>query len=314
MRVAILSFYSGLIERGVETWAKNLKEKLARKVNIEIFGGEKFGSKVDWSSKRERYWRGLVLLHVFYTLPEWIKSDIVVPTNGTLQSVVCRLVTWVLGKPMIVFGHSGPGADDKFNLLCSPNVFVAFSSFQADWAKKFKLPWTKVVVIPHAVDTNVFRPAKKKVKENIVLCVAANMPDKRVDLVRNAVAEIPNAKFMAVGNGNEFRFPYSKMPEVYRKAKVFCFVPKSHEAFGLVYLEAMASNLPVVAIDDPIRREIVGSAGLFVENPEDVGKLSDAIQKALEIDWKDKPRRQSQKFGWDIIIDKYVDLFKNLSR
>lgn len=314
MRVAILSFYNGLVDRGVEVWARSLKEKIGDRFEIKILGGEKFGSKINWKIKNYNYWRWLILEHVIATLSVWSKVDVIIPTNGTIQTVVCRLVTWILGKPMVVFGHSGLGADDKFNLLCSPNVFVAFSSFQARWANKYRLPWTKVVVIPHAVDTDIFKPPKKKVKESIILCVAANTPDKRIDLVIEAIKRIPNVEFMAVGKGNQYEFPYSKMPEIYKKAKVFCFVPKPHEAFGLVFLEAMASNLPVITTDDPVRREVVGDAGIYIKNPENSQILANAIKEAMEIRWGVRPRKQAEKFGWDKIVLKYEELFDSFTK
>lgn len=284
MKIAILSFYSEKYYRGVETWARNLKKHLS---GIQIFSG--------WQS---------------YNPLLWIKADIVVPANGRFQVLLARLFC----KKIVVFGHSGPGADDKWNLWCSPNIFVAFSSPQAAWANKFKLPWTKIIVIPHAVDTKIFQPVNQKVIKNTVLCVASNDPNKRINLVARAVALLPGVELVAVGQGNPVQADWKDIPKIYQQAKVFCFVPWEREAFGLVFLEALASNLPVVTIDDPIRREIVGEAGVFVKNPENISDLAKAIKLALQTDWKDKPRRQAEKFSWDIIAHQYSDLCKSLAR
>lgn len=286
MSILIISRYFGKIDRGAETWAKDMKER---------FGG------VD------------VVPNVF-VLPRLVKSDVIIPTNGRFQVLACRIIAWILGKPMVVFGHSGPGADDKWNLLCSPDVFVAFSEEQTKWAGRFKLPWTRVVKIPHAVDLERFKPAKKKPREKIVLCVAANMPSKRVGLVKTAVGRLRGFRFVAVGKGNQIETVFEEMPEVYRRADVFCFVPFPQEAFGLVFLEALSCNLPVVATDDPVRREIVGDAGVFVKNPEDASELAGAIKKAYETDWDRKPRKQAEKFGWDKIRKKYEELFEGLRK
>ncbi|MBI5358401.1 glycosyltransferase family 4 protein [Candidatus Amesbacteria bacterium] len=270
-KIAILSKYSGIYNRGVESWAENLR----RKLNVDINPTNILG------------------------------YDIIIPTNGRAQVFIYRLITWIFGKKLVVFGHSGPGADDKWNLWCSPNVFVAFSSPQADWAKKFKLPWTKVIIIPHAVDTEVFFPSNIP-KTHDVLCVAANSRDKRVDLVRKAA---PN--LLVVGSGQELEVEHSKMPVIYNQSRVFCFVPQPWEAFGLVFLEAMACNLPVVTIDDPVRRGIVGEAGVFVKNPENAKELANAIKLALITDWGDKPRKQAEKFSWIKIAKQYEDICNN---
>ncbi len=284
MKIAILDFYSDKHLRGAEIWAKTLQEKLKENYEIEIS----------------------------HSFNKWIPVDVNIPINGRWQVLICRILTWIFRKPMIVFGHSGLGADDKWNLLCSPNVFVAFSSFQKEWAEKFKLPWTKVVLIPHAVNLTRFSPAINLPNNKIVLCVAANTPDKRVGLVEAAVRLVPGANFMAVGKGNPIDAAFDEMPAVYKKANVFCFVPQPWEAFGLVFLEAMASNLPVVTVADPIRREIVGEAGIFVANPENTKELAKAIEVALKTKWGDKPRRQAEKFSWEKIVEKYEKLFEGV--
>lgn len=312
MKVTILSFYSGLIDRGVETWAKSVKEKLGEKFDIRIIGGEEYGEKIDWENKNKFYWRFLVLRHAVSSLKKWAMADVVIATNGTFQSLFCRIITLLARKPLLIFGHSGLGADDKWNLLCSPNVFVAFSNAQAQWARGHKLPWTKVVVIPHAVDTNRFVPTTKKPRKKVVLCVAANQPNKRVGLVMKAVERLDGFLFFAVGKGNEAEASFDNMPKVYQDADVFCFTPQPWEAFGLVFLEAMASNLPVVTVDDPIRREIVGDAGIFVKDPEDTENLAKAIKMAYDKDWGQKPRKQAEKFSWDKTTKEYKKLFDSM--
>ncbi len=287
-RISILNVYSDINLRGSEFWSKSLKKELNKSFEVNIFS------------------------KIFNDFSRWIKGDVIIPTNGRSQVFFCRLLTWIYRKPMIVFGHSGPGADDKWNLLCSPDVFVAFSTHQKEWAERFKLPWTKIVLIPHAIDLGRFTPARVKPNKKIILCVAANDPNKRVNLVEKAVGLIPQAKFIAVGKGNPIEASFEEMPGIYKSADVFCFVPQPWEAFGLVFLEAMASNLPIVTINDPVRREIVGNAGVFVDDPENVQGLAVAIEKALRTNWKNVPRKQAENFSWDKIRIKYKELFRSL--
>lgn len=299
MKIVLLSFYSGTNFRGVEMWAESLKSHIAPRFDIDIISGRKGET---------------VFTNVLRNVAKVARGDIVIPTNGRLQALICRLVTLLTGRPLIVFGHSGPGADDKFNLLCSPSVFVAFTPFQKRWAQDHKLPWTKVILLPHAVDTKKFTPAPQKPKKDVVLCVGANEPSKRITLVQDAVKRLPGVEFLAVGRGNPVAVPFDQMPGIYKKATIFSFVPVPWEAFGLVYLEAMASGLPVVAPDDPIRRAIVGSAGIFVKNPKNPDELVAAIKEALNKDWKNLPRKQAEKFSWDIIIKDYESFFDILIR
>jgi glycosyltransferase involved in cell wall biosynthesis len=101
------------------------------------------------------------------------------------------------------------------------------------------------------------------------------------------------------------------MPEVYRVANVFTLPSASSEAFGNVLVEAMATNLPVVATNDEQRREIVGEAGFLVD-PADTEEYAKVLQKTLNMDWGDKPRKQAEKFSWDEIAKKYEELFVDL--
>lgn len=288
-KIAILSYYTGRSNRGVESWAQQLKSHLSSMFQIDIYSG----------------------LDVYNPF-SYLKYDIVIATGGRIEALLSRLATWVGGRRLVIFGHSGPGADDKWNLLCLPDVFVSFSNSQFAWANKYKLGTTKTVIISHAVDTKVFVPGTKRVTKNVVLCVAANTPSKRIELVKQAVEAIENSQLLLVGPGNEMQVKFEKMPEIYQQAKLFCFVPQPWESFGLVFLEALSSNLPVVTIDDPVRQEIVGEAGILVKNPENIQDLSVAIKKCLSTDWGRKPRQQASKFSWDKIALQYHQLFKTL--
>ena len=96
-----------------------------------------------------------------------------------------------------------------------------------------------------------------------------------------------------------------ELPDCYRAANLFTLCSYSSEAFGIVYLEAMAVGLPCVATDDESRREIVGKAGIFVKNPEDADEYAAALKQALSKDWKDQARKQAEKFSWDKIAAEY---------
>ena len=163
------------------------------------------------------------------------------------------------------------------------------------------------------------------------MAVGAFTKEKRHDLIIKAVAKLKDTKLIIAGGGGELkqdiktlgekllgkeRFEIiettnDKMPEIYNKANLLVFPTVPWESFGIVLVEAMASGLPVVATDDPIRREIVGDAGLFVD-PTDINKFANTIEKALNTAWGEKPRKQAEKFSWDKIALKYEKLFQKL--
>ena len=80
----------------------------------------------------------------------------------------------------------------------------------------------------------------------------------------------------------------------------------------MVYLEAMACNLPVVATDDELRRGIVSGAGEYVAHPKDIADYAAVLQRALAENWEDRPRRQAAQFDWEKISLQYEAEFATL--
>lgn len=96
------------------------------------------------------------------------------------------------------------------------------------------------------------------------------------------------------------------MPKYLNACDIFTLISEESEAFGLVYLEAMACGLPVVATDDSLRRELIGAAGVFVKNPEDSREYAECLEKAVREDWGDGPMNQAKKLGWEKIATRYA--------
>lgn len=304
MKIAIINKYQSKVNRGAETFVAELAKRLALKHEVDIL------TKINLS---KRY-------------------DIIVPTNGRFQAFLTRLVCWLTGAKMVISGQSGVGLDDRLNLYSMPDAFVALSSYALEQSRK-RNPLVKVVYIPNGVDLNRFivNPNKNNQKIKTVLSVGAFTEQKRHELVIYAVSKLKNVKLIIAGGGGDKkekikmlgekllgseRFEIvettnDKMPAIYNRANVFTLASKTHESFGIVLVEAMASGLPVVATNDPIRREIVGDAGLFVD-PTDTDAYAKAIEKALNTNWGDRPRKQAEKFDWDVIAKQYEELFNTL--
>ena len=301
LKIAFLSRFQGEVSRGVETYVEELSKRLAKNHDVKILKG----------SSGEKY-------------------DVVIPTNGRLQSLKAGFGRLFGGYKVIIPGQAGIGRDDIWNIAITvPDVYVALTDFEANWAKKWA--WkTKVVKIPNGVDLSRFHPTGSHLArlKPIILSVGTLDWYKHHERTINAM-EFVDGSLIIVGSGpkkNELlalgnkKIPgrlkiisleYEEIPKAYRSADLFVLPSWDRESFGIVYVEAMASGLPVIAPNDLSRREIIGDAGIFIDT-SDPEVFARAINEALKKDWKDLPRKQAEKFSWDFVAEKYEKLLEEL--
>ena len=115
--------------------------------------------------------------------------------------------------------------------------------------------------------------------------VSALIASKNVAEGIAAVAKIPDANLVVAGDGplrhdlnklagellpgryRQLTVPAADMPALYRSADVFMHL-STDESFGNVFVEAMASGMPIVAYDTPRTRWIVGNDAFFADRSE----------------------------------------------
>ena len=101
---------------------------------------------------------------------------------------------------------------------------------------------------------------------------------------------------------------------VYRKADIF-IMPSLTESFGLSYVEAMTQGLPVIytrnqGFDGQFAEGMVG----FHVNPKDIEDIYSKILMIL-LNYAEISNNclvESDKYNWDVIADKYIDIYHNI--
>jgi phosphatidylinositol alpha-mannosyltransferase len=98
---------------------------------------------------------------------------------------------------------------------------------------------------------------------------------------------------------------YEEQPSYYRTADIFCAPATSHESFGLILLEAMATGRPIVATNIEGFAAVVtqGEEGLLVP-PMTVHSLAEAFLKLLNdrqlrLQMGQKGLVTAQKYTWE---------------
>ena len=210
----------------------------------------------------------------------------------------------------------------------------------------------RTVLTPNGVDPVEFHPASERpggtstdddieqlnslpADRPIVLMVSALIPSKRVAEGVRAVAAVPDAFLVVAGDGPRHdavsrlatelladrhlllgRVPMENMPGLFRRADVFLHM--SHvEPFGIVYLEAAATGLPIVAPDLEVPRWILGDTALFAD-PEDLCSVAAAVSSAVGPQTGRRlgeaaRRRVLADWTWDVQGDKYRDFILELA-
>jgi glycosyltransferase involved in cell wall biosynthesis len=192
-------------------------------------------------------------------------------------------------------------------------------------------------LIPNGVDLARFGPGAPErarfglpEKGPIVLMVSALIASKNVAEGIAAMVRVPDTTLVVAGDGplrdelsklagelipgryRQLTVPAAEMPLLYRSADAFLHL-STDESFGNVFVEALASGLPVIAIDTPRTRWILGDEGIFPETP-DANGLAAAIKAGLAAGPSSAlgARRRSEQFGWPAIADRYAEFFHEL--
>ena len=273
--------------------------------------------------------------------------DAVVMEGGLVGAWLCRLLRRCHGVPFVDIAH---GVDPKWEGAFArqrPDRVVTFTAAAAEMVRR-EAPGAAIAVIPHGIDLERWRrprPAREALHGEPppgppegppglphprVLCVGAVDALKRMHLAVEAVARLPSGGSLTVlgegpdaaaldrlaaerlGSGRYLRRVVAReeMPAWYGAADCFT-LPSRTESFGLVYLEALACGVPVVAPDDAVRREVIGDAGLLCD-VTDAAAYAAALAAALARDWDGLPRRRAERFPIAATVTAYAELLTSL--
>ena len=210
-----------------------------------------------------------------------------------------------LGVPYGVLSHgaevtlpaAAPGTRQALaRALRDADVRFAVSEFTANRVRR--LTGEEVVFVGAGVDIDTFTPPPNGDNTTpIVGCVSRFVPRKGQHLLIEAASEVPYpVEVLLVGTGRMERslrrlgdklgvrtrfavdVPWSELPGLYRQMDVFCMPCRSRwgglevEGLGLVFLEAAATGLPVLAGDSGGSPETVipGKTGFVVHSVGDI--------------------------------------------
>jgi glycogen synthase len=233
---------------------------------------------------------------------------------------------------------------------------ITVSQFMADEVRTFfKLPSDKVEIVPNGVEIarldhrqgdelERFREHWARKDEKIILFVGRlelqKGPHLLVEAAARVLSQLPDAKFILAGTGGMETGLRKRVSELgltdqvlisgflpdrdrdmlYRVADLSVF-PSLYEPFGIVALEAMAAECPVVVSDVGGLREVVqpNETGIVVER-DNIDSLAQGILDTLgrpDLSARraaNAVRAVSENYTWERIADRTIQIYSRVLR
>lgn len=170
-----------------------------------------------------------------------------------------------------------------------PDFLIANSKYIAEKLKRIYNRESTVIYPP--VDVDKFECVENK--DDYYFVASRLVPYKRIDLIVEAFAQMPDKRLVIAGTGPELNKLKSNflvnvefigyqdeksLKELMQKAKAFVFT--AEEDFGIVVVEAMACGTPVIALNKGGTAETVidGKTGILFDN-QNVEDIKNAVRK-----------------------------------
>ena len=295
--------------------------------------------------------RGLGVFSSALRIRKFIKNcDIIHALDGYPYGIIAWVANIFLRKKLIITVQGTYSIAPFYNiktkylakLACkSADLVIAISNYtKNELLKQTKLK--RVEVVNHGIDFDKFYKERGVSNENYILSVGALKPRKGYHISIPAFAlakkQFPNLKYKIVGSQKDRNY-FEKLPkvqgvefltgitdeklgELYSRAQRFILtsVNERHhfEGFGLVFLEAAASGLPIIGtlgngIEDAVKDGYNG----FLVPQNDIEKTADTMTEIIQ-DQNKLQEMSSASYQWarqhDLpnMINNYLALYNQI--
>jgi glycosyltransferase involved in cell wall biosynthesis len=225
---------------------------------------------------------------------------------------------------------------ERINVRQAPRVLTTSDYCRRAIVHHYGIATEKIALVPEGIDLPRWQGLKRVQPDSAtVLCVARQYPRKHVNDLLQAFPvirkHVPQAQLVIIGDGpehqrlrrlaaelhlgNAVRFlggiSDADVQQWYARSTVFC-LPSVQEGFGIVFLEAMAAGLPIVATSAAAIPEVVPhrQAGTLVP-PANPAALAEAIsellvQPQLRRRYIDYSHTYIQQYDWPRVAEQFL--------
>ena len=209
------------------------------------------------------------------------------------------------------------------------DLIIVVNNAAKDYLKdKYSLN-SKVILIPPAVDTKIFKPKDQtylrgkynfKIKDKIVLYVGRFSIEKQLDFIVHQITKIKDVKLVLVGEG-KYKFDrhknlkllkpivHEKLSEIINCADCLVLFSK-YEGMPTVVLEALACGKPVISsnVGDIKKIVINGKTGFLTTKKSFLNSVKKVLHDPLL--YKDNCVKIAYKYSWDKIANNIIKLIQ----
>lgn len=251
--------------------------------------------------------------------------------------------------PYIITEHMSPFPFSSFLVKNKPidEIYLAFnhakrtiavSNSLSNKIKSFGLPCSDVV--PNFIDDDRFIPSMNKKDKFTFFTLCGISAQKGIDTLLEAISlldsELKNRIDFVIGGTGDELDKYKKLanelgldnvlwlgkvsrdeaPKLFQTSHAYIMLSR-HETFGIVYAEAIASGIPVIATNCGGPEDIVNETNGILVSIDSPKEGSDAIKYLYENYFaydKDKIRKDFEhRFGKKIFVEKIMKIYKEVS-
>jgi glycosyltransferase involved in cell wall biosynthesis len=370
MKIALLCSGLGNIQRGHETFVRDIFDLLKKDVDITLFkgGGPKKSKEViiqnipresellkglrknlicseQWKDSIDDEKRTELEMETFAynVLPHLIKGkyDVIHCPDSHILDLIYEKRDLFENIPKFIYANGGAIKPNKYPQF---DFIQHHSLFSYSIAGKYK---KKSIIIPYSVDLKQFKPKddtsiRKKFnipKDAFLILSVGTICDnhKRMSHLIKEVAKVKeDIHLLILGQtsnetkrikelGNKLlkdKIHYGslsrkELPKAYQTADLFVLC-SLFEGFGIVYLEAMASGLPIIATNHDNQKWIMKGSSLLIDMKKE-GLLASKIKlvknnKVLRAFLSKKGLERVKYFSQDSIKKKYIELYKKVAK
>lgn len=244
--------------------------------------------------------------------------------QGTFSIAPWRLADWLVHLPL------------------QADRITALTQWEKKEVSKLGISGGKIDVIPNGIVLEKYAKRKSRPKDGKTL-LFVGQPARRkgwqyfIEAMPRILKEIPDAKAVFIGyrkndeleamcrrHGieNSVRFlgflPEDRKIQALQSSDVFV-LPTLYEGFGQVFLEAMASGLPIVTTDVAGNKEIVEDRknGILVK-PKSSAEVADAAvnlltNRNLRAKMKSNNLRKARNYDWKKVAKMFIKTYESVT-